>query len=90
MTHTVQEVLCKMFKTLFSYALFLRVLQMQFSFPRSLRSKRFRASLTEMLGYAGETRAAASKFVELLRGQALRVGKREEKLACAKKKVGER
>ena len=44
---------------------------MQFSFPRSLRSKRFRASLTEMLATRakrGKTRATASKVVELLRG----------------------
>ena len=61
--YTVQEVLCKMFKTLLSYAPFIRVLQMQFSFPRSPRSKRFRAGLTEILA----TRATASKVVELLR-----------------------
>ena len=53
-----------MFKTLLSYAQFIRVLQMQFSFPRSPRSKRFRAGLTEILA----TRATASKVVELLRG----------------------
>ena len=72
---------------------------MQFSFPRSLRSKRFRASLTEMLatrakrglnaGCRFKSRGTSQGHEAL--DQAPHVRKREEKISVRKKKTdGER
>ena len=74
---------------------------MQFSFPRSLRSKRFRASLTEMLatrakrglnaGCRFKSRGTSQVQGHVALDQTPHVRKREEKISVRKMKtVGER